>query len=248
VGDTLHYRGTRRDVRRLMARAARMLTGREADPGGIARGIQLRIGTTALSLIQQAFLVKSRGGTGSDGIRWKPLQRATIAQRRTTAAERKELGIGGKRVRGLLTPAEDKEWRGIFASVVARLRAQGVGGAEAIAARIAWARLKAKGAKTKLDVLGGRTVDIGRDTGRLFRSLTPGVAERPGAAPEQVFRVEPGAVVVGSNVPYARGFHKERPLWPGNGLPDAWWDAIHASTLRGLQAAVWQLIQQEGRG
>lgn len=241
---TTYYRGSREDARKLIVEVARALMGKGRDPGGVVKVIQLRIGVTVLSLVQQAFIVKSRGGQGDDGIKWKPLARATIAQRRTSASERKALGITGKRVRGLLTPAQDKRWRGIFASRVAKLRAQGVPDAEALAAQMAWAILKSEGAQTKLGLLGGRTVDIGRDTGVMFRSLTPGIEDRPSNAPYQIFDTPPAAVIIGSNVPYAGDFHTDRPLWP-DVLPDAWWTRINASTVRGILKAV-QLLMQSG--
>jgi hypothetical protein len=249
VAETTRFRGTKADVRRILVRLVNILAGREPDPGGIVRAVQLRIGTTALSLIQQAFIVKSRGGTGSDGITWKPLKRETIARRPTTAGERKKLGIGGKRERGLLTPAENKRWKAIYGSRLARLLATGVGAgqAKAIAAQIAWAVLKAEGAKTKLDVLGSRVVDIGRDSGALFRSLTPGVDDRPSGEPDQVFETPSGAVIVGSKLPYSGKFHKDRPLWPADGnLPPDWWEAIQRSAVRGLVAVARQMLQ-EGR-
>jgi hypothetical protein len=102
------------------------------------------------------------------------------------------------------------------------------------------------GAKTKLDVLGGRTVDIGRDTGLLFRSLTPGVDDRPSGAEHQVFETPPGAVIVGSNLPYAGRFHRDRPLWPGT-FPPPWWVALQAAAARGLMVAARQVVMQ-GRG
>lgn len=241
------FHGTRADLAEALRRIPQALAG-GPDPFGIAQAIQLRIGVSLLSQIQQDFITKSRGGTGRDGIKWRPLQRSTIAQRRTTPAERKALEITGQRVRGLLTPAEDKRWRQIFASRLAKLRllmpeAQ----AKARAAQIAWATLKSEGAKTKLDVLGGRQVDIGRDTSRMFRSLSPGVGDRPSGEPEQVFDTPQGAVIVGSNVPYFVPFHRKRPVWPLDGrLPKAWADAVRAALNQGIARAV-ALIVERGR-
>ena len=85
-------------------------------------------------------------------------------------------------------------------------------------------------------MLGSRAVDIGRDTGVLLRSLTPGVG-----APETVRRVEPGRITVGSNVPYAKHFHARRHLWPTGDpatLPDSWNRAVGGAVARGLLAAV----------
>lgn len=238
------FRGTRADITRLLADLNAALAGKSGDYGDLVRGVQLRMGVALLSKIQQAFIDKSRGLRADDGIQWPKLKRETIAQRRTTGPERKAAGVGGKRTRGLLTPAEDKRWRGIFGSTLARLRAKGVdeGEAKALAAKIAWSTLKSEGAKTKLDVFGGRTVDMLRDTGLLFRSLTPGVQDRPSGADGQIFETPPGAVIVGSNVkPWHHkgvpGRLPARPLWPEQ-IPEEWWKAIHAAGVRGLMVAL----------
>ena len=248
----LTFSGTRADLARYLRAIPTALSG-GPDPLGIARGIQLRVGVAVLSCVQQAFVVKSRGGAGDDGIKWAPLARATVAQRRTSAADRRSLGITGKRVRGLLTPAEDRRWRAIFGSRLAQLRqVMGEGEAKARAAQIAWGVLKSEGAKTKLEVLGGRTVDILRDTSKLFRSLTPGVADRPSGADGQVFRTPPGHVIVGTNVPYAAAQHAgragripARPLWPLDGrLPKPWADAAARAIKTGVVRAVALLVER----
>jgi len=234
----IRYHGSQAELRAEVAQLVQMLSGRLPDSEGALRIVQLRMGIALLSKIKQAFLVKSRGGTGDDGIHWAPLKRSTIAQRRTTGGERKSLGIGGKRTRGLLTAAQDKRWRQIFGSRLAQLRVRGVPNAAALAAQIAWAILKSEGAKTKLAVLGGRKVDALRDTGELFRSLTPGVEDRPSGADGQILRVAPGSVIVGTN---KKPWHHKgipgrlpaRPLWPEK-LPVAWWAVINAAALRGL--------------
>lgn len=242
---TVTFRGSRQDLRNLLRSIPRALSG-QGDPFQIARSIQLRAGVALLSKIQQAFIVKSRGGVGDDGIKWPPLKRETIAQRRTTVTERRQLGISGTRVRGLLTSSQDKRWRKIFASRLAKLRTMmDEGEARATAARIAWAVLKSEGAQTKLAVLGSRQVDILRDTGELFRSLTPGVEDKPAnGADGQIFQVPPGRVIVGSNKKpqHHRGIPGKlpaRPFWPlDNKLPDAWADAIKKAILRGMAQAV----------
>ena len=246
---TAAYRGSTADLRDLLRQVPRVVAGLAADPGGVARAVQLRVGVAALSQVQQAFIEKSRGGVGSDGVQWDRLARSTVAARRSSRAELKALGVGGKRVRGLLTPAEDKLWRQLFARSVARFRLRmGEAEARAAAAKVAWAELKRRGAKTRLSVLGGRAVDIGRDTGRLFRSLTPGVDDRPSGAAEQAFDADtPGRVVVGSNVPYFPAFHRRRPVWPLDGsVPPAWWPAIRRAAARGLAAAVVTLVRTRG--
>lgn len=244
------WNGTREELHALLGRLPAVLSGRAPDPLGLARGLQLRLGVALLSKVQQAFLIKSRGGTGDDGITWPPLKRATVAQRRATAAERRAAGATGRRVRGLLTPAQDRRWRRIFATRRARFEAQGLGpgAASARAAQAAWAVLKAEGALTRLAAFGGRQVDTLRDTGELFRSFSPGVEDRPSGAEGQVFEVRPGAVTVGTNkkpwhhagVP---GRLPARPFWP-DVLPDAWWRHLLGVYARGLARAVARAVER----
>lgn len=240
------FHGTREQLKQLLGQLPRIFAGHVADPLSIAKGLQLRLGVALLSKVQQAFVVKSRGGTGDDGIIWKPMKPASIAQRRTTAAERKQLGISGKRVRGLLTPAEDKRWWKIFAQRKAMFMGKfGLSEQEASgrAAQAAWTILKSQGAKTKLAVLGSRQVDMCRDTSRYFRSLSPGVDDRPSGADGQVFETPPGRVIVGTNVAYAEHQAKMRPLWPAGGkLPDAWWRHLMQVAVRGAMRAASLLV------
>src|SRR5262245_42589991 len=141
---TVVFRGSRADVITLVRTLVSAAAGRSADPLGVVEPVLTRGAVALLSKIQQAFVVKARGGTDEAGITWKPLERKTVAGRRTTRAELKSLGITGRRERGLLTPAQNQLWRRIYAQVRARLHARGVTGreADATAARIAWAKLK----------------------------------------------------------------------------------------------------------
>lgn len=241
------YHGGRAGLFALLARYMAAAGGDGVMAEEIGRGIATRMGVALLSQVQQAFIQKSRGGTGSDGIRWKPLKPETIARRRTTLDERRQLGISGRRERGLLTQDQNRRWKGIFASRLTQLMARGMeaGEAKALAASIAWAILKNEGARTLLAVLGSRTVDIGRDTGILLRSLTPGVEDRPSGASDQIFEVSPGLVIVGTNVPYASDFHRERPLWPET-IPDAWMRAVNRAAARGISLGLAKMIERGG--
>lgn len=247
MADTVYFSGTRADLRRFFADFGRTLATTGSDPSSLAHGLQLRMGVGLLACVQRDFAKKASGQTGEDGITWPKLKRSTIAQRRTTAGERKSLGIGGKRVRGLLTPKQDKRWRAIFAQRKAMFQAKfGLGDKEssARAAQIAWTILKAEGAKTKLDVLGGRYVEILRDTGELFRSFSPGVDDQPSGADGQIFRTLPDRVMVGTN---KKTWHHSgipgklpaRPFWrPDGSLPDAWWQIILGLGVSGLARAL----------
>ena len=261
----IRFRGTRQELRRLLNAFVGSLSGRTGAYAPYVRGIKQRIGMVALASIQEAFIAKAAGGVGEDGITWTPLKKQTVANRRLGPGDKGLMkGYGahngrdvlGRIKRGFLTPAQDERWRKIFGSRKAEfINRHGMGDAEAAAhaAQIAWATLKSEGAKTKLEVLGNRHVQIGRDTGRLFNSLSPGtndpeshalLAPAP-EAPEpadRVLREEPGAIVVGSNVVYAGRFHAQRPLWPADGLPAAWADRIADAARSGIEEAIEMIL------
>lgn len=221
---------------------------REAVRGIVSGGSSTELAQLALlpgavallSKVQQSFIIKSRGGSDETGS-WPPLQPATIARRRIAPGDLLAIGVKGSKIpknrkRGLLTPGEDIKWKQIFGSRLAQFRARGMNeeAAKARAAQIAWAILKAGGAKTKLMVLGSRKVDIGRDTNAMFRSLTPGLV----GDPNQICEVAPGSMTVGSNVPHAGHFHRLRKLWPTDNLPDSWNEAMSIAIARGLIRAL----------
>lgn len=245
-------------VFRIFQSVALQLVGRASSgqlaanvPQELLRGLQLRVGMVLLSKIKQAFLVKAAGGTGEDGIKWPPLSPKTIAQRGTTADERKALGITkGMKFRGLLTADQDKEWRKIFSTRKAWLMLKfGLNerDASARAAQIAWTVLKGQGAKTKLATLGGRSVEILRDTGELLRSFSPGV---DGKGEGTILQTPLGKVIVGTN---KKPWHQDgipgrlpaRPFWPPDGnLPEAWWNAILEALQQGVAEIVVRILQK----
>lgn len=275
MSTTLTYDGTR-DA--LYALLYRLVAGLSSSGGtGLelyVRGIKLRVGMVALACVQEAFIDKADGGTGEDGIKWPPLKKETIAARRMGPGDKASMrGYGdqngrdvlGRMKRGFLTPAQDKRWRMIFATRKAMMMAKHGMSEEAASARagqIAWATLKAEGAKTKLEVLGNRKVQMLRDTGRLFNSLSPGLAgadaamrhplTEPPPPPmgteesDRVLREGHGTVIVGSNVDYAARQHQMRPLWPKEGLPSSWEQQIERAAHTGILDAITMILQ--GRG
>lgn len=62
------------------------------------RDLTHALGVKLLSLSQQAYRVKSRGGAGSDGITWKPLAASTLAKkgRRGKRNDKRKKTKGGK--------------------------------------------------------------------------------------------------------------------------------------------------------
>lgn len=244
---TIQFRGNAGDLARFVQSIPAILSGKEPDPMGLAKELKLRVGVALLSQVQQDYIRKSRGETGKDGERWAPLKPRTIARRRTTRAELKKLGIKRKGIRRSLTDSQNAAWKRLFVyHFRLGLRDMPRIQAKRRAAAIAWARIKEDGAKTLLDLLGSRKVDILRDTGARLRSFEPGVDDRPSEAPGQIFRtMVPGVVVVGST---EKPWHQDgddgrglpaRRAWPKNGkIPPAWMPPIRKAGTRGLAVIV----------
>lgn len=257
---TIYVRSSKEQCKATVRRLARILCGRESDEMGIAKGVQSSVGFAALSDIKDDFIRKSRGEIGEDGVKWKPLSREYLAYgRRFGRGEQAELkrtaGLdrshryGPGATKGLLTAEQLKLWRQFFAMHLARLRLSlDEDEAKARAAQIAWNKIKAEGAKTKLEVYGNRQVDIGRDTGVLLNSLSPGELSSDGTyskpsgdgGAEQVFQTLSNGVIVGTNVAYAAAFNKRRRFIPEEGkVPTAWLDrwaaVLHQGVLVGTR-------------
>lgn len=170
--------------------------------------------------IHKAFMVCSEGRTDEFGRKWKKLDKRTIAYSKPiTLAEKQKRGLGrGHRYRGLLTSAEDKLWRGIFAKTYTRLVIRGYSHHEAsqLAGQLAWAILKNRGAKTKLSVYGRRKVPILITSHTLEKSLRPGQLSKYSYRPphNQICTFEDRRLTVGTSVPYADKLDKTRKILP----------------------------------
>lgn len=196
------------------------LSGRLTDQRNLSGHFNSTFVHSLFGKIQKAFKDKSNpGGRDEFGDSWAPLKPSTIAQRPLRKGEATRLGIRGlgRAGRGLLTAAENRKWKGIFASTFARLApVLGEAAAKAQAARLAWAILKSQGAKTKLATLGTRSVPLLVVSGRLKRSLGPGTlsAGRYSPPDEQIAKFNGNRLEIGTSVPYAGHVHKKRRLWP----------------------------------
>lgn len=76
------WRGTRAGLHAALRKLPAVLAGVEPDPHGLSRIFLAEVGDAVLEEIRAAFVVKSRGGTGSDGIRWQDLKESTLERRR----------------------------------------------------------------------------------------------------------------------------------------------------------------------
>lgn len=247
----IYFNGTRAGVRRQVDRLRLMLAGREADTLGIAVGFSSAIGFGALSDIKDAFVTKTRdGGTDDMGIRWPPLKPETIARRRVGDGDLKTPTIKLR---------EDVKNRYLRSKEAKALRARltlslGAAKANERVRQIAGQLTTSKTGTTRVEALGYRDVDILRDTGVLFNSLSPGqVAVGPGnsyqkptgkGGDHQIFKADPARVVVGTNVPYAKIHDKgggkipRRQILPDNGgqVPKLWWGRWLAIGAQSLEA------------
>ena len=209
----LYFRGSIDQAREQIYLVVRSICGNSKAKEKAARRVHTAIGLQALSDIKDDFVRKARGETGEDGVKWPKLSRKYLAYGRRfgkgeQAALKRSAGLHqGHRHRGLLSAAQNKRWKQIFATRLARFAASmSLEAAKARAAQIAWAQLKREGAKTKLMVYGDRQHEILRDTGVLLNSLSPG---RIGGDSEyepaeaQIFKLVSSGVIVGTNVPYA---------------------------------------------
>ena len=222
------------------------------DTLGIGQGFKSAIGFAALSDIKDAYITKARGGTDEMGIKWAPLKPATIANRRigqprgeAATAIRERQKIQKRETRKALA-----RFRLRLPEGEARRRAAIVGGIKATQIT----------GKTKVETLGGRSVEILRDTGVLLNSLSPGELSasrytKPSdeGGSEQIFDVS-GDIVVGTNVVYA-GPHQHgtqhipaRPFLPDEDhpVPQSWWDRWLAAGVQALAAGLQRLIQSKG--
>ncbi len=276
----IHTRVSAEVLQRQLAELPRICAGTAADPAGIARGLKLRVAVAWLERVKLAFLVKARGGTDECGIKWPPLTQEYLAYGRGPFSTRRAGKEAPGKVRGgprdgqqndgFLSPAQMKRWRGIYAGSLKWLSARHpIDEAKGIAAAIAWTRLKAEGARTKLVVFGLRVVDILRDRGTLFNSLQPGVLTEQGPTASyqpphgQIVRAdEPGALLVGSSVKTAdyhqngtRADHSvrgrgaiRRQIWPEpQQIPASWSSYMVRVAERGLVEAV-RLLAAAGGG
>lgn len=217
-----------------------LLSGSVPEPTGVLARCLRVVGVEALSILRQAFVDKARGGADESGLTWAPLAPATVAYGRRhpgLAAARTRAGKAGRAGRPLLTAAQDRLWRGVFARTLARQKGAGLAPDQGKAAALAWALVKAAGGRTVLGEYGKERVEVGRDTGRLLASLGP-----DGQQGDTILEARPGEVRVGTNVAYARHFFAARPL-----APDAWPGAWVGRLKLSLADALTAFLRERGR-
>ena len=275
---TVRFNGTRAELVGILNQLARIMAGKEPDTLGLARGVMIAIGYAALSDIKDAFITKARGGTDEMGIKWPKLSKEYLAYgrrfgRREQSKLKKAAGLGrvhrtapGDK-KGLLTKGQLKEWRKLYSGFLRRfMLSLPESAAKSKAAAIAWNVMKKRGAKTKLEVFGNRQVEILRDTGVLFNSLSPGTISGSGpgttydkptgeGGEDQRFELIPGGLIIGSNVPYFEAHQKggkgllgfpRRQMIPDQShpVPAVWWSRWARRANKALVSAAEYMIRR----
>ncbi len=240
-------RARRADLYQQLALLPAIVAGKVPDVGGMAQSLWRALGVEALNAVRESFIEKSRGGTGSDGIKWAQLSPRTVAySRRHPGLNRKRSNArkAGRDSRPLLSASQDRLWRAIFARESARLRKTGHTDPSGSAAALAWAIVKRAGGKTILGQYGSAPVEILRDTSRLLNSFSPG-------HPACILKAEGGTVTVGTSVVYGLAHHAgnpkrnlpARPFWPQE-MPPAWQARIAEVFGDGLQALTQRVVEE----
>lgn len=202
------------------------------------------VGQALLAHVQEAYIVKARGGTGDDGIKWDWIQAGTLLARMRRAGHLTRPGqkdakhTTGKAAAGLThfmkikQPGGKKyeEARQANNAVLRRLASAGV--IKTVTGGKGDARFKTgaiigivkdKKTGTIRESLRKRispsqgAYEIGRDTGMQVNTLQPAKRGSAGASME----FEPGAVTVGAAMDYSEYFDKARPIIPEH-IPEAW--------------------------
>lgn len=247
TANTINIRANRATVRQALAQ---LPAAARAD-GTTAHAMMVRCGLALLGRIKLAFVAKARGGADDAGESWKPLSPKTIAYSRRGGRTKAEKGRAIHPSQSL-SAAQNSRWWDLYRQGLAIARSRGQVGSQSkgSAAKRAWAIIKGEGAVTLVDKYGHRQVEILRDSGLLLNSLSPGY----GGA-EQVFRVAPGEVTVGTNRKGARGHHEgipgrlpQRRLWPEpSRWPSGWWADITEQVRQGILDLAAQIIRRAGQ-
>lgn len=204
-----------------------------------ATSFALRIATVIMSNLRQAYIVKAQHGTDEAGLKWPELSPRTIAARlarvKSTRKFHEDVVAANRRFR------------------LARQRLQDVPGDAARRLEHTRAANELVRASKKLRE-AGENMEILRDTGRLFNSLSPGV--KGDLMSDGILEVSPGQATFGTNVEYAERHHlgdpsthlPQRRLWAEpQAWPDIWWKDIGEAVATGIAEIVRVVLESEAQ-
>lgn len=215
---------TKEQMQQLVRDLPGILSGKKSDRYRLYHIFWGAVAYSMFTSISEAFEQKSEGETDELGNSWEDLDRDYKAYKRP--ANRGDIPGNlrrrlqpSKNALGLLTPSQHKRWQQIFGTIYhAYKEKMGSAKAKELAGQLAWTRLKDQGAQTKRDVLGNRKVTILRVSDKLFLSLSPGKFNPSSGYQKknsrQVFQLQGGKLIIGTNVEYASFQDDSRPVWP----------------------------------
>jgi phage gpG-like protein len=236
--NAITYRGTREQLRARLSALPGILSGRIADPSGAARGLILGLGTALLGKVQDNFVHASEGAVNElTGQPWEPLAPTTLALRNKQAGAKVIAKLERElpklsRARRVLIQRQFQRALQLYGNSALgtyngpRLRRAALGILQRMKGSLTPSRYKklraeltAKPKKDKpyrMALAAAHALPL-RDTGRLFNSLSPALQ----GSGDQVLKLLPGQLTIGTNVAYAV-FHdspKPRKARKSDGKP-----------------------------
>lgn len=201
------------------------------------------VGVALLGKVQQAYVDKSRGGTGSDGIKWEPVQLGTLIARQRRTGRLVDLGAKdtkhapASKTKGLgrlhkvnKVHAADADiyqqaidagaMKVVHGGKTKNKKGETVFKKGTIFGMVRDKKGSQKEALKKRITPGAGGYQIGVDTGLQIGTLQAGKKTKPGSTGPSL-SYEPGAVVVAAATNYAEYFDKARPIIPDH-LPEDW--------------------------
>ncbi len=184
-----------------------------------------QIGTQILSFVKLDYIAKSRGGTGTDGIKWAPIKVGTILARLRKAGHLKSRPVPGTNRRIGVVAKSVKANEALFK----QLARAGVKFRDKKGNTIKGNRPRSKAGNTvgttkavrqKSVNLAPGSYQIGVDTGLQLNSAGPGYSAPDGKGGNVTTYTE-DSVTVGFGRSYSGYFDKHRKLMP-EVLPDPW--------------------------
>lgn len=180
-----------------------------------------QLGIQILSFAKLDYMEKARGGTGSDGIKWKPDERSTIEARVRSRAPAKRI------------VERRRELAARIKEVIRQRSGRGKGRKGWVKSQLASLRKQRKAASARLQDLVDKefaSYEIGVDHGLQRASAQPGFQGGDGDG-GNVFVIDQAGVTVGYGRSYSAAFDELRPLLPEI-IPQSWWPALDAIAVK----------------
>jgi hypothetical protein len=213
-------------LREIIRHAGRAISGKDPDTHGIAQRYWSAVTYSLFESIFTAFLAKSRHEQDELGQTWTDLAPETKAYGRPDARQHLTLYDNravrnpALRVRPTLPPGINRQWGGRWLGLYLQLTSkhgEGDSVSKNIAGGNTWEYFKALGYPTLIGLTTNMTLPLMNRTGTLQKSLFPWPLSGGLYVPidqNQVVRMTPGKLTIGTKLKYAGAADELRPLWP----------------------------------